>query len=98
MIVTEGFRIVRLPGYAPYPVSYRSLLPRRVEATNLLNPVTLSATSVAYASLRMEPTFMVLGQAAGTAAALALETGADVHDLDTRALQARLERDGQILH
>lgn len=98
VVVTEGFRLVRLPDFTPYPVSYRSLLPKRAEVQNLLNPVTLSATSMAYSSLRMEPTFMVLGQAAGTAAALAVEGGQAVQDVSVSTLQARLQKDGQILH
>lgn len=98
VVVTEGFRIVHQPNHAPYPIAYRSLLPRREQASNLLNPVTLSATSMAYSSLRMEPTFMVLGQAAGTAAAMAVDSGGAVHDLDIGSLQARLQQDGQILH
>jgi len=97
-VVSEGFRIVRLPGYAPYPVAYRSLLPKRGEADNLLNVGTLSTTAIAYASLRMEPTFMVIGQAAGTAAAMAAEANAPVQDVDVGALQDRLRQDGQIIH
>ncbi|MGM9489888.1 FAD-dependent oxidoreductase [Ideonella sp. YS5] len=96
-VVSEGFRIVRGPEEKPYPVSYRSLLPRRTEAMNLLNPVTLSSTAMAYSSLRMEPTFMILGESAGTAAALSLETGADLHDLDIPTLKSRLHQSGQIL-
>jgi len=96
MVVSEGFRIVQIPGDRMYPVSYRSLVPRRTEATNLLNPVTLSTTSIAYSSLRMEPTFMMLGQAAGAAAALAIETGAVVQDIDARELQRRLGSSGHV--
>ena len=57
---------------------------------NLLNPVTLSATNVAYSALRMEPTFMILGQSAGIAAALAVETGQDVQAVDYATLRMRL--------
>jgi hypothetical protein len=96
-VVSEGFRIVRLPGYAPYPVSYRSLLPKRIQADNFLNVATLSTTSIAYASLRMEPTFMVIGQAAGTAAAMAVDEGVSVHDVDVQRLQTQLRADGQVL-
>jgi FAD dependent oxidoreductase len=98
LVVSEGFRIVHPPADPRYRVAYRSLLPRRAEATNVLNPVTLSATSMAYSSLRMEPTFMVIGQAAGTAAALAIESAAAVQDVDVGSLQNRLLRDGQIIH
>jgi hypothetical protein len=96
MVVSEGFRIVHIPDERMYPVSYRSLVPRRVEATNLLNPVTLSMTSIAYASARMEPTFMMLGQAAGMAANLAIETGAAVQDIDTGELQRRFSAAGHV--
>jgi hypothetical protein len=96
-VVTEGFRLVRLPTHEPYPVAYRSLLPKRAQAQNLLNVGTLSATSMAFASLRVEPTFMVIGQAAGTAAAMAAEANAAVHDVDVKRLQTRLEADGQVL-
>jgi hypothetical protein len=74
------------------------LVPRRAEVSNLLNPVTLSATTLAYESMRMEPVLMVLGQAAGTAAVLAIESSVSVQDVDIDQLQARLRRDGQILH
>lgn len=97
VVVTEGFLNIKLPEGRPYPVSYRSLLPQRSEVSNLLNPVTMSATSLAYSSLRMEPTFMVLGQAAGTAAALAIDGRVDVHRVDISSLQDALRADGQVL-
>ena len=62
------------PG-GPYPISYRAIVPKTSEAANLLVPVCLSASHVAYGSIRMEPVFMVLGQSAATAAIQALETG-----------------------
>lgn len=96
-LVLEGFLIVRLPDDAPYPISYRSLIPRAEDATNFLNPVTLSATHVAMSSIRMEPVFMVLGQAAGTAAAIAAETGTRVQDISYAALRSWLLHGGQIL-
>ena len=55
----------------PFPISYRSLTPQREECTNLLVPIALSASHIAYGSIRMEPVFMVLGQACGIAASLA---------------------------
>ncbi len=84
------------PG-GPYVVSYRSLLPKRNEATNLLVPVCLSASHAAYGSIRMEPVFMILGQSAATAACLALERGTTLHDLDYAVLRKRLLADGQVL-
>jgi len=81
----------------PYPVSYRSIVPKKEECANLLVPVCLSSSHVAYGSIRMEPVFMILGQSAGTAAALAIDEGIAVQDLDYGKLQARLEKDGQRL-
>lgn len=89
--------IVHAPNDAPYPVSYRSLIPQAAHATNLLNPVTLSATHVAYAALRMEPTMMILGESAGTAAAIAIEQYQDVQAVDYGLLRQRLIANGQIL-
>lgn len=96
-LVAEGFLIVHAPNDNPYPIPYRSLIPRAADATNLLNPVTLSATNVAYSAVRMEPTFMILGQSAGIAAALAVETGQSVQALDYATLRQRLLAAGQRL-
>jgi len=89
-LALEGFWLVRLPDAEPYPVPYRALIPRAEDASNLLNPVTLSATHVAHSSLRMEPTFMILGEAAGTAAALAIELQQGVQSVDYGMLRQRL--------
>jgi hypothetical protein len=84
-------------GVKPYPISYRSICPRRQECTNLLVPVCLSASHIAYGSIRMEPVFMVLGQSAATAAALAIDDNVDVQRLDYSRLKARLIADKQVL-
>ena len=84
-------------GVSPYRISLRSIRPRKEEAENLLVPVCLSASHVAYGSIRMEPVFMVLGQSAATAAAMALDRGVAVQDLPYDALRERLLADGQIL-
>lgn len=81
----------------PYSVAYRSIVPKKVECTNLLVPVCLSASHVAYGSIRMEPVFMVLGQSAGTAAALAIDDGVAVQDVDYMKLRTRLLADQQVL-
>ena len=81
----------------PYPVAYRAIVPKKQECANLLVPVCLSSSHVAYGSIRMEPVFMILGQSAGTAAALALDDGIAVQDLNYASLKARLEEDGQYL-
>jgi len=81
----------------PYPVSYRSIVPSKEECTNLLVPVCLSSSHVAYGSIRMEPVFMILGQSAGTAAALAIDEGVAIQDLAYEKLKARLVKDVQHL-
>ncbi|MEX2579547.1 MAG: FAD-dependent oxidoreductase [Verrucomicrobiales bacterium] len=81
----------------PYPIAYGSITPRAEECTNLLVPACLSASHVAYGSIRMEPVFMVLGQSAGTAAVLAIEAGIAVQEVDYEKLRERLLADGQTL-
>ena len=88
---------VQVGGFPPYPVGLGSLLPRRSQCKNLIVPVCLSASHIAYGSIRMEPVFMVLGQSAATAACLAMETQVDLHDLRYEPLRKRLLEDGQIL-
>jgi hypothetical protein len=81
----------------PYGISYRAIAPRSTEASNLLVPVCLSATHIAYGSIRMEPVFMILGQSAATAACLAIESGSTVQDLPYAKLRERLLADAQRL-
>jgi hypothetical protein len=83
---------------SPYPVSYRSIIPKASECDNLLVPVCLSATHIAFGSIRMEPVFMVLGQSAATAACQALDEDVQVHELDYGRLRKQFLDDGQILH
>lgn len=83
--------------FAPYPIDYGAIIPKRAECRNLFVPVCLSASHMAFGSIRMEPVFFVLGQSAATAAAYAIEDGCDVQDVDYAKLRAKLERDGQIL-
>jgi hypothetical protein len=84
-------------GFPPYPISYRALVPRESECTNLLVPVCLSASHIAYGSIRMEPVFMVLGQSAATAACQAIDRGCTLQQVDVAAMQQRLKADGQVL-
>jgi hypothetical protein len=91
---TEGFFYRSVD---PYPISYRAITPRRAQCSNLLVPVCLSATHVAFNSIRMEPVYMMLGQAAGAAACLAIQDGVDVQGLNYSELAAQLKVDGQIL-
>jgi sugar phosphate isomerase/epimerase len=81
----------------PYPISYRAIVPREAECANLLVPVCLSSTHVAYGSIRMEPVFMLLGQSAATAAAQAIDAGVSVQKIDYARLRERLLADRQEL-
>jgi hypothetical protein len=93
-VFNEGYLSIAVP---PYPISYRSLTPRREDAQNLLVPLCLSVSHVAFGSVRMEPTLMLLGQAAGTAAAQAARREIAVQDVDVAALQEALREEGQVL-
>lgn len=84
-------------GVQPYGISYRAIVPKKGECENLIVPVCLSASHIAYGSIRMEPVFMVLGQSAATAAVLALDRGTSVQDLPYSDLRQALEHDGQVL-
>ncbi|MCA9247128.1 MAG: FAD-dependent oxidoreductase [Planctomycetales bacterium] len=81
----------------PYQIAYGSLIPKRGQATNLLVPVCVSSSHIAFGSIRMEPVFMILGQSAATAAVLAIDAGQAVQDVDYDALRKRLLADGQVL-
>jgi hypothetical protein len=81
----------------PYVISYRSIVPRRGEAPNLFVPVCLSASHIAYGSIRMEPVFFILGQSAATAACQAIDASCAVQDVDYEKLKERLSADGQVL-
>ena len=88
---------VQVPPMKPYPVSYRAIIPKAAECDNLLVPVCLSASHIAYGSIRMEPVFMVLGQSAATAAAIAIDDKVPVQRVSYEKLRARLVADKQVL-
>jgi hypothetical protein len=93
-VFTEGYLSVPV---SPYGIPYRALLPRREDCSNLIVPVCISASHVAFASARMEVQYQMLGHAAGAAAALALGAGTEVHEVSRVALQNRLRDEGQVL-
>jgi hypothetical protein len=82
----------------PYEIPYRSMTPQRSQVQNLLVPVCLSATHAAYSSVRMEPQYMIIGQAAGEAAVLAIKGSSAVQDIPIASLQEVLRKHGAILH
>jgi len=81
----------------PYQISYGSLVPKPGQCDNLLVPVCLSSSHIAYGSIRMEPVFMILGQSAATAAALAIDGRKAVQEVPYAKLRERLRQDGQVL-
>lgn len=91
----EGDVQVKVP--APYPISYRAIIPREEDCQNLLVPVCLSATHISYGSIRMEPVFMILGQSAATAASLSIDADIPLQKLDYAALRPLLKHNGQIV-
>jgi hypothetical protein len=82
---------------APFPISYRSIVPKEEECCNLLVPVCLSATHIAFGSIRMEPVFMVLGQSSALIACLAIEEGIAVQNLKYDKLKEELIKQAQII-
>ena len=81
----------------PYGIDYGAICPKRGECLNLLVPVCLSSSHMAFGSIRMEPVFFALGQAAGTAASMAAAKGAAVQDVPYNELSTRLAADGQVM-
>ena len=82
---------------APYSISYGSIIPKKEECTNLLVPVCVSSSHIAYGSIRMEPVFMILGQSAAVAACNAIDGGIGVQDVDYNVLKETLLKKNQVL-
>jgi len=95
--VNEGEIMSQPPCYLPRPyrIPYDTLLPQRAQLANVLAAVPVSASHVVFTSLRMEPTWMIMGHAAGAAAALAIQGRTSVHDIDVAQLQGLLVAQGQ---
>lgn len=94
-VLNEGN--VEIGGFEPYPISYRSIVPKEEECANLLVPFCLSASHIAFGSIRMEPVFMVLSHSAATAAHLAMKGGLPVQQLPYPVLQRALLAEAQTL-
>ncbi|MFH5884496.1 FAD-dependent oxidoreductase [Halalkalibaculum sp. DA3122] len=92
----EGF-VFGGDDWGPFGISYRALIPPENQAKNLLTPTVLSASHIGYGAIRLEWTYMVLGQSAGTAAVLALENGISVQEVEYDQLHKQLLKDGQVL-
>lgn len=100
-VTAEGFvqneGDVQVSPGGPYQIGYKCIVPKVGECSNLLVPVCLASSHIAYGSIRMEPVFMVLGQSAATAAVLALDAKIDVQKVDYTQLRERLLKDKQVL-
>jgi len=94
-VQNEGNVEASVPG--PYPISYRSIVPKIDECNNLVVPVCVSATHIAFGSIRMEPVFMVLGQSAAIASCMAIDEGVAVQDINYEKLKSELLKKEQIL-
>jgi hypothetical protein len=92
----EGF-VFGGDNWKPFQIPYRSLVPKRSECRNILTPTCLSSSHIAYGALRLEWTFMILGQTTGIAADICLDDNIDVQDLPYEVLKYRLIKNGQII-
>ena len=97
VVTREGKLGAGRGGAPPYAIGYGAIVPKLEECENLFVTFALSASHTAFASIRMEPVFMVTSQSAATAACLALDTGKPVQAVDYNALEERLLADGQVL-
>jgi len=82
----------------PYQIAMGSILPLEDECSNLLVPVCVSSSHIAFGSIRMEPVYMILGQSAATIGCLAIDNRVNIHELSYEEIRERLESDGQILN
>jgi hypothetical protein len=100
-ITPEGFvqneGDIGVPTKGPYQIAYGSIIPKEAQCANLLVPICVSSSHIAFGSIRMEPVFMILGQSAATAAILALDRDIPVQKLPYATLREQLRKDAQIL-
>ncbi len=96
MVKNEGN--VEVGGFPPFAISYRSIVPKKTEVNNLLVPVCLSASHIAFGSIRMEPVFMVLAQSAAVAAGLAIDKGIAIQDVDVTDIKKILKENPKADH
>jgi hypothetical protein len=94
-VQNEGDIGVKVP--EPYRIAYGSLVPKKEECENLLVPVCVSSSHIAFGSIRMEPVFMILGQSAAAAASLAIDAGVSVQEVDYAQLSEILKKEKQVL-
>jgi hypothetical protein len=94
-VQNEGDIGVRAP--KPYRIALGSIMPLKEDCTNLLVPVCVSCSHIAFGSIRMEPVFMILGQSAGTIASLSIEKEKSMYNLSYDEIKEQLISDGQIL-
>jgi hypothetical protein len=81
----------------PYQIDLGAIMPKKGECMNLIVPVCVSSSHIAFGSIRMEPVFMELGQTAGTLASMAVRKNVSVHDIQYKKLREKLTADGQII-
>lgn len=97
VVIREGKLAAGRDGFGPYQIGYDAIVPKKSECTNLLVTFALSASHTAFASIRMEPVFMITSQSAATAAVMALEDGKAVQEVDYSKLRSRLVKEGQVV-
>jgi hypothetical protein len=97
VVIREGKLAGGRGGFGPYQIGYDAIVPKKSECTNLLVTFALSASHTAFASIRMEPVFMITSQSAATAAVIAIENGQNVWEVEYEKLKARLVKDGQVV-
>jgi len=97
VVTREGKTAEGRAGGPSYPIGFGAIVPRAGECDNLLATFAVSASHTAFASIRMEPVFMVLSQSAATAASHAIDADVPIQNVDRSALRERLRKDGQVL-